>query len=356
MRKKLLHVINSLKSGGAETLLVNSLSPGGLCEHTENYLVYFAGSSSLIDKLDKSVSVSCLHYKGGLDIVRALKQLRKIIIDNKIDIVHSHLNPAGVYTHFICPKNIPQVHTIHTTYSMDNETSRLKLWMEKYFFFKRKDANIILLSDYTKDDFLKTIPFKGRNFVLNNFVADDYFDIAPKQYDATKKILRLFAVGNLKPLKNHVFIFEALKHLKDYNITLDIFGEGDKAAFENIINNSGIKVRLMGYRENLQAVFSHYDLFIMPSKFEGFPLSVFEAMAASVPVMLSDIAPLRSIVKDNALYFGLDDTEGLSSQLLAVLNNEIDINAMAAKAAVYARATVARGMYIKRLLEIYGQL
>lgn len=46
---------------------------------------------------------------------------------------------------------------------------------------------------------------------------------------------------------------------------------------------------MKGHSTQLNDIINNYDLFIMPSKFEGFPLSIFEAMAAGVPLMLSDI-------------------------------------------------------------------
>ncbi len=139
MKKKILHVINSLQPGGAEILLVNSLSKGGLCEHAENHLAYFMMPSYLLTNLDKEVHVHFLDYKGSTDILRLIKSLKKIIIDNKIDIVHSHLNPASLYSHIACPKNIPHVHTIHTTYSIDKETTLL-VSSRKFSCFLRNNS------------------------------------------------------------------------------------------------------------------------------------------------------------------------------------------------------------------------
>ena len=356
MKKKVLHVINSLTPGGAETLLVNSLSAGGLQEHTDNVVVYFQGTSDLEKKLDSRVKCICLHYKGLHSLPGALFKLRRIIRSYKINIVHSHLNPAGVYTHLVCPSNIPQVHTIHTTYSMDNETPPVKLFFEKHFYFKKRNCNIILLSDFTKKDFTKTIPFTGRSFVLNNFVPDAYFDIPVIKQKLPLQELKIIAIGTLKPLKNFEYLLDVFSRLTNYPVSLDIFGGGDKTAYEKLIKEKSLNIRMVGHSENMEKKMIGYDLFIMPSKFEGFPLSVFEAMAAAIPLMLSAIEPLTSIVKDNAIYFELDNAEKVAQQIIAVLQNKIDINEMAVKAKEYAEKTVRREMYIQKLLKIYGQL
>ena len=356
MKKKVLHVINSLTIGGAETLLANSLSPGGLNEYTENYLLYFNQASGLLDLVDKNVKIICLNYKGGFDILRILREIRKVIIENQIDIVHTHLTPAGVYTHLVCPAGVRHVHTIHSTLSMDNETRWYMRLIDREFFFKKKNCNIISLSDFTKADLLKAIPFRGKIFVLNNFVADRYFNLPQQKYSRQTNKLRLVAVGTLKELKNFEYLLKVFEYLTDKEIYLDIYGEGDKTKYETVIGNKNLKIKMMGQIDDMATVIQQYDLFIMPSKFEGFPLSVFEAMAAAVPVMLSDIAPLTSIAKDNAIYFQLNDAAKTAEQIIAVQENKTDISNMAVNAKLYAEKTVRRDVYIKKLLEIYEQL
>lgn len=355
MKKRVLHVINSLTIGGAETLLANSLSPGGLNNHTDNFLVYFNKSSHLLDIIDKNVKVICLQYKGGSDIFRGLKNLRSIIKDNQIDIIHSHLTPAGLYTHMMCPAAIPHVHTIHSTLSMDNETRPIMRFLDRQLFFKKRDCNIISLSDFTKEDFLQTISFKGKIFVLNNFVADRYFDIPQKKYDCRKGILRLVAAGTLKELKNFEYLLEVFEYLSGMEIYLDIYGEGDRSKYEDVIKNKNLKIKMMGSVDDMASVLPGYDLFIMPSKFEGFPLSVFEAMAAGIPLMLSDIPPLKTIVHEHALYFKLNDAAATANMIKEIFYGNIDINSISSQAKAFAAITVKREMYIQRLLNIYEQ-
>jgi glycosyltransferase involved in cell wall biosynthesis len=354
MKKKVLHVINSLNAGGAETLLVNSLAPGGLQEHTDNMVVYFQGTSELEKKIDKRITCHSLNYKGLLSLPATLKKLRRIIKEQQIDIVHSHLNPAGFYTHLVCP--VPHVHTLHTIYSKNTETKPIKLFLEKELFFKKKKCNIILLSEFIKEDFLKTVPFRGKTFVLNNFVEDIFFRPTAKTYTAGSGSLKLIAVGRLSEVKNFEYLLEVFSHLKDTGIELDIYGGGNIKKYEQLIKKAGLKINMKGHNNNIGDVIGNYDLFIMPSKFEGFPLSLFEAMASGIPLMLSDIASLNSIVKEHALYFSLHDAAGTARILKGIAAGTININSMAANAQEFARKTAKREMYIKNLLHIYDQL
>ena len=353
---KVLHIINSLSVGGAETLLANSLAPGGLNEYAENTLVYLHGDSYLSGIIDKNVKIIRLNYTGGIDIIRVLSQLRKIVAGNAFNVIHTHLNPASFYTHLTCPAGIPQLHTLHTTYSMDTETRRLMWFLEKQLYFKSKKCNIICLSDSARDDFLRSVPFKGKVFVLNNFVADKFFANPVKKYDANKAVLKMVAVGSLVELKNFEYLLDVCSFCKNEEIYLDIYGKGDKTKYEKVIERKALKVRMMGENTDIAEALKEYDLFVMPSKFEGFPLSLFEAMASGLPVMVSDIAPLQSTVKDNGIYFGLDNAEAAANIIKSILHGTTGINFIAEKAKAYAEQTVKREKYTKRLLAIYEQL
>ena len=358
MKKKVLHVINSLTIGGAEMLLANSLSPGGLNEHVENYLVYFIkGGDHLVTRVDKNVKQICLDYRGGADIIRLFRQLKKIITDNKIDIIHTHLNPADFYVNMVRPKNIPQVHTLHIAYTTDLETRRSLKYLERKLFFNKPYCNLIFLSAFNKKDFVANVNFNGQSFIVPNFVDDAFFLHQPKHFTGSAGIpLKLIAIGNFRVQKNYFYLLEIFKLLKDHNIHLDMYGGGDLEKYKEVIDKNQLNVTLKGQVTNIKDVIADYDLFIMSSTNEGFPLSVFEAMAAGVPVMLTDIPPLIEIVNDNALYFKLDDAEKAAQQIISICQNRIDINKMAIKAKAYAEKTVRRDIYIKRLLDIYDQL
>ncbi|MFM6924370.1 MAG: glycosyltransferase [Ferruginibacter sp.] len=358
MKKRVLHVINSLTIGGAEILLVNSLSPGGLNEHTENYLVYFINRGGhLASLVDKNVKQICLDYKGGTDIIRLLRDLRKVIADNKIDIIHTHLNPADFYVNLVRPKNIPQVHTLHIAYTTDKETRSSLKFLERTLFFNKPYCNLIFLSEFNKKDFLGNMNFKGQSFVVPNFVDDSFFMHEPKRFTgADDRPLRLIAIGNFRAQKNYFYLLDIFKQLTSQNIQLDIYGGGDLEKYQQVIDENKLNVYLKGQITNVNDVIAGYDLFIMSSTNEGFPLSVFEAMAAGVPLMLTDIAPLTEIVKDNALYFTLNDAKSAAEKLMEVQQNKIDIYTMAVKAKAYAEITVRREIYIKRLLDIYNQI
>lgn len=357
MPRKVVHVINSLMPGGAEMLLANSLAPGGLAAAADNTLVYLQGESEFIRRrIDPAVPVVNLSYRGLPDLPFALERLRKLIRHIQPDIIHTHLNPAGWYTRLACPAGIPQVHTLHTTYSMDTETGRLKRWLEKKSYFSRRDCNLIFLSNYTRTDFMQAIPFRGKGFVLPNFVPDNFFAASARTFPSDARALRLVAVGRLSPVKNIDYLLDVFAELTGQPISLDIYGTGDGTGYQQQINERKLNITLKGPHPDIASVLPQYDAFILPSLFEGFPLSVFEAMAAGLPLLVSDIAPLHDVVKEHALYFPLDNAAAVAGLLQSILHQQQPVNAMAAAALHYANATVRRSSYTERLLQIYGEV
>lgn len=356
-QQKVLHVINTMQLGGAQVLLANSLAAGGLQEHIDNYLVYFMGESSLLDRIDKNVKVISLNYKGISDLKRALSELKKIILDNQISIVHTHLTPADFYTSLILPKNVKQIHTLHSTYSLDHTQKLRNRILQKYLYLKRKDCNLIFLSDYNRDDFLRSLKFRGKSFVLNNFIADDFFspDLG-KNTSSPQPGLKVIAVGVLREEKNFKYLLDVFVFLKNYNIQLDIYGSGDKSSYEQIVKERQLKVRFLGEHAEVSKILCHYDLFISPSLFEGFGLSIFEAMASGVPVLSSDLESLKSLIGDNVIYFQLNNAEQVAQTIVAIYNDRPSVKGMAAKAKAFAEKTVKKEMYIKRLMDIYSSL
>jgi glycosyltransferase involved in cell wall biosynthesis len=331
------------------------LAAGGLQEDTDNRLLYFLGDSPLPDKIDKDVKVINLQYKGWYTIGSLLMKIRNVIKEYEPDIIHTHLNPAGWYTALIKPKHIPQVHTVHTCYSHDLETGTMRLFFEKLLLLQKKEANLICISAFLKDDLLAAVKMKGRVFVLSNFIDDIYFTENPGTA-ANDGIFKLVAMGNILPQKNYTYLLDIFRHLKGYPVTVDVYGFGDHEAFSEIATAEGLAVRFMGPAKDPKDIYWRYNGFIMPSKFESFGLAAYEAMASGLPLFLSDIEAFRSLIKDHALYLGLTDAAAAAANIRDAIEAKVDIDRMAKEAKEYAKQYVRRDAYIHGLLGIYHQV
>lgn len=110
-------------------------------------------------------------------------------------------------------------------------------------------------------------------------------------------------VGRLEPMKNHMFMLDVAAdlHKENAGIRLVFVGEGKlRAAIEERIERLGIasQVTLLGMRDDVPALLQAFDLFLLPSLFEGLPGAAIEAQAAGLPVLLSNAITREAMLAD----------------------------------------------------------
>ena len=123
-----------------------------------------------------------------------------------------------------------------------------------------------------------------------------------KKFNILDGDMVLISVGELNKNKNHKVVIEALNDLKKTNIKYFIVGRGKKEdELKILIKKYKLEknVFLLGYREDVLPLLNMSDLFIFPSKREGLPLSLMEAMACGLPVICSDIRGNNDLIGNN---------------------------------------------------------
>ena len=143
-------------------------------------------------------------------------------------------------------------------------------------------------------------------------------------------------IGRLVKLKNLETLLNSFHILKNSrpNVRLMIVGDGpERSNLEHQAKQSDIgeRVEFLGFREDAVAFLKEFDVFVLPSLSEGIPRCIMEAMAASVPVVVSDIPGNRNLVShgDTGLIFSTDDSCGLAELLVQIMDNPAEAAAMA---------------------------
>lgn len=122
-------------------------------------------------------------------------------------------------------------------------------------------------------------------------------------------------VGRLCVEKNYPFALELTAALckEDPNTVLVIAGNGEEEkAIRSIIADLGISdhVKLLGRRADVHRLYQAFDLFLLPSFTEGFPVAAVEALSSGLPILLSDQITEELAIFSNAEYLSLDNAEG----------------------------------------------
>jgi glycosyltransferase involved in cell wall biosynthesis len=334
LKKTILHIINNLGRGGAETMLVTVIKE---LDDYYNIVVTLSPQDHFKDEL-KCDKYYCLNLSSIARLPLAVPKLKKIIKDNNVDLVHSHLFWPTVLARMATPKKVGLITTIHTFIASSED---YKKWYIRFLdrLTYRFHKNIIVsvakgaLDEYFM--FLKVKPYKI--YVLYTFVDIRIFN--PANESPVKKnepVFKMVTVGALRKQKNHTYILEAFKELDNKQVQFDIYGEGPfRNELEKIINSNKLNVNLKGEVHNIEKVINKYNLYVMSSTFEGFSLSVLEAMAMRVPLLLSDIPSFREQCADTAVYFSLDDVADFKHKLESLASDTNRMNNLAE--AAYAR-------------------
>ena len=355
-KKTIVHVIDDLGRGGAETLLVDLLKDLG------NY--YNIVLVTLMPNLEFNESDIhcqyryCLNYKGRLSSPAAVVKLRKIIKKHKPVLVRSQLLWGNIIARAACPKNIPLVFSVHLTVSDGiykfKRRGIIYKWIEK-ILYKPRHVLVGVTREVIKD-YDKTIGIRGKSYVLHNYVNDAYFHNEVNYVSPQQNQLRLVAVGNPKKQKNYELLIRSFKLLKDKNISCNIYGMSDyNVILQQEIEKYQLPIQLKGKAANIYEQLKCYDAYIMCSLFEGFGIAAAEAMAVGLPLFLSDIEVFREISQDNAIFFDPYDEKELAEKIKLFIDNKYDSRSMSTRGKNIAKENYSKAAYLKKLLAIYDE-
>ena len=323
MKKKIIHFIFDLGRGGAETMLVRVIKE--LPEYEHIVVTLFAGNN-FGDELQCSKLIY-LDLASLFSLPVGIFKFRSIVKNEKPDLVHTHLFWPTFVARLSVPKMIPLITTIHAFIVTSVEYRHWYIrFLDKLSYRFRKSIIIAVAMGALKEyfSFLKIKPYK--TYTLYNFVDVDRFNVNTISTQKIQGMFKLVAVGALRLQKNYTYLINAMALLKDKNIELDIYGIGNmQDQLQKQIDATGAKVFLKGEVNNIQQLIARYDLFVMTSTFEGFSLSILEAMAMRMPLLLSDIPSFKEQCEDNAWYFSLSDAKDLADKivLLSTVNKAV---------------------------------
>jgi glycosyltransferase involved in cell wall biosynthesis len=337
----LLHLIQNLGVGGAEILLLQYIKALGTEDY--NHLVYSIAAHGPMQQKLASMDIplaigparhSIRHpFRFGLDIVTLVRDLRRFIGQNRIQIIQSHLpeaNQLGVLVGKL--SGVPIFTTIHNTNAFEyrqNKQKRVKpLHQLADRCIYRAADRVIAISEEVKHITQQALGIDPLNIVVvkNGIVPTD---VEPAPVDLKKELnaadgdLLLIAVGSLTFQKAFEVLIEAAAELVSGNFNgfrVAIIGKGrEHQKLQALIGKHGLEqnVKLLGYRGNVMDYLRSSDVFVMPSRYEGLSIAMIEAMACGLPIVASNAPGLRTCIDDqhNGLLFELMNHKDLAEKI-----------------------------------------
>lgn len=323
MTAPLLIIINRLSVGGAERLVVdelNELYRRGIEAHIVT--LYPEGRSSLLQELD--IPKQYIHTN-----VRFFA-LFGLMHTFKPQAVICHLwyaNTAGrIAAKLAGIKNV--IVFEHNVY--DRVKSRRQFLLDK--LLQGWTRKIVAVSEPVKKSLVVHGIHAERVVVLHNAIdTTRYESVTPanlkQEFNLPSDAIVLLAVGRLTKQKGFDVLIKAVPSLPDTaHVVLFGIGEEEKAlkelAHTLIVQH---RVHFGAVRQDIPAVLKAAKCLVMPSRWEGEPIILLEALAAGVPVVGSDIAPLRALVTENVNGFLVqeENPKALAGAILRVIGTDV---------------------------------
>ena len=325
----ILHVLTKMDRAGTETMLMN------IFRHIDKnkFSFIFAVSSNEVGAYDKEILESqgkIVHYPRYkiINHFKYKKWWNTYLSQHEINIIHGHIgSTAAIYLKIAKKFNIVTIAHSHSA----NNTITLKSIMYRLYSYRTR-----YISDYflgcSTEALIKRYGKKvacdhTRSHLLKNAIDLNNYHPSKKLIDSTKRQLNLNSplvigtIGRLSDEKNPFFIIEILRALKHQNIDYEFIWVGDgvlkEALKEKIIDyNLTDNVKMLGSRDDVPAILSVLDIFILPSKYEGIPVVGIEAQAIGVPIIcgLNISKDLR--INNNIMYLSIDDPQKWAEEIV----------------------------------------
>lgn len=326
---KILHVITSLRTGGAEHLMVDLL-PRLRDLGNEVELLLFDGTRTAFyeDLEQKGIKIHSLGIGGNVYHPRNILKLRGFI--SRYDIIHTHNTACQLFVPIAKMLKCTKVKLVTTEHSANNR--RRGKWylkpIDKWMYSRYR--YIICISEQPAENLRKHIGAKDSIVVVNNGVDVVRFLYPIKDISQNLNFL-ITQVSSFNVAKDQDTLVKAIKELPS-NYRVQLVGDGirrqnvEELAQALVVAN---RVDFLGIRSDIPEILKSSDIVILSSHWEGLSLSSIEGMASGRPFIASDVDGLHEIVKDAGILFPHGDYKQLAKEIKQLCNNPVHYNVVA---------------------------
>ena len=351
---KILYVITGLGLGGAEKV-VTDLADQMILRGHEVKIAYLKGDV-VVKPTSEKIELICLGLESEKKIIAASQKYRQLIKQFQPDVVHAHMVHANIFTRLnrIGRKVSKLICTAHSS----NEGGKIRMLAYKYTnFLSDFNTNV---SQNAVCEFIRSGAFTQNNLChVYNGIDLDYFK--NNQNKEQKENISLLAVGRFNDAKDYPNLLKAITLVvQQYpNIHLNIAGDGElRSDIETLIEQLQISdnVTLLGRRNDIPMLMQQSDFFVLPSKYEGLPTVLIEAMASEIFVIATDCGGSKEIMGDTGILVKKEDKLALANgilQAIALQKEEIINNTAEARKRVEDLFSLDKS--VVRWLDIYGK-
>jgi len=350
---KIAHIFWGLSTGGTEYMLVDIANIQVLTEQVYFIVIDDNVDTNVLKRLDPRIKVFFCKRKHGSKNLLSIVKLNFYLFRIHPDVTHLHMG-YGLGKIVLWPGL--KVRTVHNTKNKSDEYNRFKMLYAISNSVKKEIArqgfDSVVVPNGINSALVKTNGLRVHSDGCLHFIQIGRLLVKQKGQDllikATAKLKPQIEDGSLPRFKVH------------------FVGAGnDLQMLQEMVNSSDLqKLFIFEGTKDRNWVYEHlceYDLFVQPSYFEGFGLTIAEAMAAGIPVLVSDVdGPLEIIssVEENQYLgwtFKMGSPEDLADKIKLFLFGNYD-SSLLIKALCHVKKYYDVAITAKKYLEEYKKL
>jgi glycosyltransferase involved in cell wall biosynthesis len=336
--KKLIYVVNDLCVGGVTELVKNTTYE--LSKKYEIIIVSLGDNMSGWDN-ENDIRIKCFDVKIeyeyslfayfqdmviGESITTPFKKVITYVAEQKPDILHFHTLPRFLKIGIAIKKQIhcQLVFSDHLVRIGSNEYSpTIRLLLGLIYRHVYRPYHLIFGCIAVENVAIRH-HFIGKN--RKHIRIDNGIDL--KFYSHTKKVVGnkiiFIYVARISPVKGHIELVSSWANIKsDVERELWLVGPNEMGnTLQYEVDKKKIKnIRFLGARKDLKKLLSISDIALFPSKKEGLPLALLEKMAMNLPVIVSNIAELATVIdhEKDGLIYELGNNSDLTEKMTILL-------------------------------------
>ncbi|MDO6686284.1 MULTISPECIES: glycosyltransferase [unclassified Agarivorans] len=302
---KIVHLTtNFALTGGAERMLANLVNNLPQHQHIIIALMSVSEQNKALIKDHSQVEFISLNARGPLGMLFSLFKLSGLLKNRTVSLIQCwmyHANAIGGLYKYLSQVSTPLYFGIH--HSLDKledekRSTRLALWLGK--LTQCKANKILCCSQRSVSQHINY----GYSAEKLQFIANGYDFSAASLKPQSKEVLNIGTAGRWHPAKDYPIFFAAVAPLLDKYPSLTLRVAGRDMATANVslmglLNDLDIplaRVELLGELNDIASFYRSLDLFVLPSKTEGFPNVLVEAMSQGLPCVTTDVGDAAFIL------------------------------------------------------------
>lgn len=315
---KILRVINSLKTGGAERSIETNVPEHIKHGYDMDVLVLDGEQTPFMDSLEKKgIRVSKLK---GLSLRNPFMVFRIIPYLRGYDLIHVHLFPALYWVALAKVLSFNKAKIVFTEHNTSNKRRQnCILSLFDNVIYKCYDK-IITISPAAQKNLVEYLGWSDNIVMVANGVNLKPFDEQKEEVELFPRSKSQFVVtqiASFREQKDQDTVIRALASTSE-NVHAVFVGAGNRMDLcKELAKKTGVsdRVHFLGGRMDIPAIVKSSSVVVMSSNYEGFGRAAIEGMAGRKPVIGSDVAGLRDLIEGAGLLFSVGDDATLAEQI-----------------------------------------